>query len=117
MTRRSPTCAFVSYAKSDLGTDMRDRKATLDRIERLVAESLGPVFIDEIHNAGGSHEMVADALLRATAFCIVRGDGYRRREWTRWEYDSAVARGLPMYEVTLPGMLLRRCTETSPVQR
>lgn len=113
MISPAPTCAFVIYAKGDVGDDELDRKAVLDRIEALVVRTLGPAFIDEIHNAGGTHQAVAAALQGATSFCIVRGDGYRKREWTRWEFDAAVARGLPMYEVTLPEMLLRQCADES----
>jgi hypothetical protein len=91
---------FVSYAKSDIGLEQVARRERLWIISHAVSEQLGPAFVDEIHNVDGTHAAVEAALVSATSFCLVRGDAYGSGRWTRWEYQRARQRCIPMYELS-----------------
>jgi hypothetical protein len=99
---------FISYAKTDIAVDEETRIRRLAVISELVSEALGPVFVDEIHNHGGDHSAVEDALESATAFCLVRGPAYDVRGWTQWEYGRASERKIPMFEFDSWRSTLRR---------
>jgi len=93
---------FVSYARRD--NDM----TALQRTERLL-RFLGQPYIDDLHHhthGTDRHEIVEEALRKATAFVAVASPHYLQTYWTRKEFGLALGRGIPISALLPSGTLV-----------
>jgi hypothetical protein len=93
LTETAQNLVFVSYATQDVAGGI------LDVVSRAVT-TLGTAFIDPpTSRSSNSHEIVKRSLEQATKFCAVITAHYLLTTWTRWEFDRASARGIPLYRI------------------
>ncbi|MFF1839310.1 toll/interleukin-1 receptor domain-containing protein [Streptomyces sp. NPDC058231] len=96
---------FVSYSRRDNSQDGLRRVREL-----LIAREATSVYVDdlELHDPAVDRvESVVKALHQADVFCALYSSSYLRSEWTRWEFDVAVASRTQMIALLPDGTFAR----------
>jgi hypothetical protein len=103
---------FVSYIRRDHDV------ASLQKIQTLLT-SLGRSYIDDLHDHGESdrRETVERALNTADVFVAVFSPNYRTTPWTKWEFELATLRGIPIFILLPDGVLVKPPSPYSPSTR
>lgn len=89
---------FVSYSRRD--NTPRSLRAIAERLARL-----GRPYVDDFQDNEicDRQNEVEQALYAAELFVAVRTPNYLRTAWTRWEFDVALERHLPILTCGLEG--------------